>query len=174
MNLIRRDPFDLPLPAMSRLFNQFFEPYGDGGLSQLDEGTLPLDISENERNVIVRASVPGFGKEDIDVEVHNGILTIKAQHNEQRDEKNERFYRRERRFTSMSRRVALPSTVRDDACQAELRDGVLTLMIPKSEEAMPRKVQIREGNGTQTGNPRAGESTAPQHAGQKAQNAPKF
>ena len=168
MNIIRRDPFEIPFPAMTRLFNQLFnEPYGDGGLAQLEEGTLPLDISEDEKNVIVRASVPGFGKEDIDVEVHNGVLTVKAQHNEEREEKNERFYRRERRMGSMMRRVALPSTVREDEVQAELRDGILTLYIPKSEEARPRKVQIRDGGAQQQqtsptgGSQRPGPRTAP-------------
>ena len=139
MNLIRRDPFENT--AVSRLFGQVAnEPYFSG---ELEEGTLPLDISEGDKNVIVRASVPGFKPGDIDVEVQAGILTIKAAHNEEKEEKNERFYRRERRFSSMSRRVALPSTVEDNKTNAELKDGVLTLSIPKSEKALPRKVQIK-------------------------------
>jgi HSP20 family protein len=149
MNLMRREPFDLP--AVSRLFHQFLqEPFEGGVMAQLDEGTLPLDIAEDDKNVIVRASVPGFRKEDIDVEVHSGVLTIKATHNEEREEKGERFYGRERRFGSMSRRVALPSTVSESGTQASLKDGVLTLYIPKSEEAMPRKVQIRDEVASQT------------------------
>ncbi len=143
MNLIRRDPAEFP--AVSRLFNQLLgDPFfGAGQLAELEEGTLPLDISEDEKNVIVRASVPGFAKEDIEIEVNNGVLTIKATHKEEHEEKGERFYRRERRFGSMSRRVALPSTVEDNKTQAELKEGVLTLHIPKSEKALPRKVQIK-------------------------------
>ena len=150
MNLIRRDAADFP-----RLFSQLFsEPCFNGNsLANLEEGTLPLDISEDDKNVIVRASVPGFTKEDIDVEVHSGILTIKASHNEEKEEKTERFYRRERRFGSMSRRVALPSTVSENATRAQLKDGVLTLYIPKSEEALPRKVQIRDGGEQQPTQP---------------------
>ncbi len=141
MTLMRRGPADLP----SRLFNQFFgEPLFNGNaLASLEEGTLPLDISEDDKNVIVRASVPGFARQDIEVEVHGGVLTIKATHNKEREEKGERYVRRERSFTSMSRRVALPSTVEDNKTQAELKDGVLTLHIPKSEQAQPRKVQIK-------------------------------
>jgi HSP20 family protein len=142
MNIIRRDPFETP--TMARLFNQFFnEPLGDTALAQLEEGTLPLDVSENDRHVIVRASVPGFRREDIDVEVHNGVLTIKASRSEEKEETDERYFRRERRMSSMSRRVALPSTVEDGRTEAELKDGVLTLRIPKSEAAKPRKVQIK-------------------------------
>src|SRR6187399_3306989 len=129
MSLIRRDPFENA--TISRLFGQLaHEPFLSG---ELDEGTLPLDISEDEKNVIVRASVPGFKPSDIDVEVHAGILTIKATHTDEKEEKTERFFRR----------VALPSTVEDNKTNAELKDGVLTLSIPKSEKALPRKVQIK-------------------------------
>ena len=143
MNMIRRDHAELPARSIfNHLMN--WEPFfGGPEFAGLDEGTLPLDISEDDKNVIVRASVPGFAKEDIELEVNNGVLTIKATHNEEREEKSERFYRRERRFNSMSRRVALPSTVEDNKTQAELKDGVLTLHIPNSEKALPRKVQIK-------------------------------
>ncbi len=142
MSLIRRDPFENA--GLSRLFGQLTnEPFFTSELSQLDEGTLPLDISEDDKHVIVRASVPGFDRKDIEVEVNNGVLTIKATHTEEKEEKNEKFYRRERRFGSMSRRVALPSTVEDSKTNAELKDGVLTLTIPKSEKALPKKVQIK-------------------------------
>ena len=141
MNLIRRDPTDLPSRLLSHFLNDPLIAGSD--MSHLDEGTLPLDISEDDKNVMVRAAVPGFRKENIDIQVHSGILTIKAAHKEEHEEKNERFYRRELRFGSLSRRVALPSTVDEGRTQAELKDGVLTLMIPKSEQAMPRKVQIK-------------------------------
>jgi HSP20 family protein len=108
----------------------------------LEEGTLALDLSENETHVIVRASLPGFTREDIDVEVHDGVLTIKATHREESEESKERFYRRERRVSSLSRRVALPSLVREKDAAAELKDGVLTLRLPKTEQATPRKIRI--------------------------------
>lgn len=141
--LIRREPLET---SVSRLFNQFLgDPFFRDGshlTGGLEEGTLALDLSEDEKNVIVRASLPGFRKEDVSVEVHDGVLTIKAEHNEEHEEKGETFYRRERRFGSVSRRVALPSTVLDNETKAELKDGVLTLRIPKSPRAMPRRVQI--------------------------------
>lgn len=147
-NLTRRDPFEAP--AFGRLLNQFFNepffadaPRVAAGLQRgLEEGTLPLDVSEDERHVIVRASLPGFRKEDVDVEVHDGVLTIKAQHKEEKEEKRENFYRRERVMGSLSRRVALPSTVAEGDTQGELKDGVLTLRIPKVQQPAPRKVKI--------------------------------
>lgn len=145
-NLTRRMPIETPL---ARMFSQMFsDQFADGGqLAMLEEGTLPLDVSEDDKNVIVRASLPGFRPEDITVEVRDGILSINAQHSEELEEEDETYYRRERRFGAVSRRVALPSTVLEQETQAELKDGVLTIRVPKSPKAMPRKIQIRDGGG---------------------------
>jgi HSP20 family protein len=141
MNILTRrngvDPLD-------RVFQSFFsEPiFTEMAPRGLEEGTLPLDISEDEKSVIVRASVPGFAKEDVDVEVHEGVLTIKAQHTEEHEEKTEKFYRKERRVGSMSRRVKLPNIVDGGETAAELKDGVLTVRVPKTKAAQPTKVKI--------------------------------
>ena len=144
INLIRRDP--MAAPQFTRLFNQFFnEPFFaelKGLQPVVEEGTLALDVSEDDANVIVRASLPGFRKEDVSVEIHEGVLSINATHSEQSEEKGERFYRQERRIGSVSRRVALPSTVRETDTQAELKDGVLTLRLPKERKEQPKKVKI--------------------------------
>lgn len=142
MTILRREPFEFPI---SRVFSQILnDPTCNCvGPSQSVDGTLPLDISEDEKHVIVRASVPGFTKDQIDVQVHDGVLTVKAAHGEEHEEKTERYYRRERRFGSLSRSVELPGTVEGERTEAQLRDGVLTLRIPKSERALPRKVEIK-------------------------------
>lgn len=111
-------------------------------ITRLEEGFLPLDISETDTHVIVRASVPGFRKEDIEAEIHDNVLSIKAEHKEEREEKNERYFRKELRFGSLSRRVALPSMVVDRDISAELKDGVLTLRMPKVAEATPKRIKI--------------------------------
>lgn len=144
--LVRREPFT-PTP-FNRLFENFF---GNEGLATLasnypaafEEGTLAIDVSEDDKNVLVRASLPGFKKEDVTVEVHEGILSVKAEHSEETEEKGETFYRRERRVGSLSRRVALPSDVLDDKIEAELKDGVLTLRMPKNPKPSPKKVKIQ-------------------------------
>ena len=138
MTLIRREPSELPV---SRLWNQIFnEPFLATGAVQ--EGNLALDLSEDDKSVIVRASLPGFSKDNIDVEVHDGILTIKAERNEESEEKGETYHRRERRIGIATRRVALPETVSQQEVAAELKDGVLTLRFPKTPQALPRKVKI--------------------------------
>lgn len=163
MNTItRRDPFEFPAPplsTMNRLMNQLWSEQ-DGGLSPLaDEGLLPLDVSESEDSLVVRASVPGFKPEEIDVQIHSGILTINAERREESEEKNERYLRRERRFGSLTRSVALPSMVDEDACDATLDNGILTLRIQKSREALPRKIKI----GSPTGGPAPASTQPPRH-----------
>lgn len=116
---------------------------GNGSMT-VDEGTLALDVSETEDAVVVRGSLPGFEKKDVDIEVHDNVLSIKATHTEEHEEHGERFYRRERQVGSLSRRVALPSHVEGDKARASLRNGVLEVKIPKSPEASPRKLQIQD------------------------------
>ena len=105
-------------------------------------GTLALDIAESDGELIVRASVPGFGKEDIDVQIHDGVLSIKAEHPEGQETTDERFYRRERRVGSVSRTVALPGELTVVDSRAELADGVLTLRIPQAEASRPKQIPI--------------------------------
>jgi HSP20 family protein len=140
--LMRRDPFDVP--NLNRLVHHLFaDPtFGEMSAPSIEEGNLALDVSEDEKAVIVRASLPGFRKEDIEVEAHDGVLTIKAQRNEEHETKSEKYYRKERRMNSASRRIALPAGVIGEQTQAELKDGVLTLRMPKEQRASATKIRI--------------------------------
>jgi len=144
--LLRRHQPASEMMPVERIFGDFFEgfPFSALGMSTMgvDEGLLPVDLSENETNYIIRASLPGFDKDDVQVEVHDGVMTINAQHEEEEEEKNERYYRRERRVGSLTRRIALPGQVLENDTQAQLRDGVLTVRVPKAKPETPHKVKI--------------------------------
>jgi len=142
--LTRRDP---ALTNGVRLFDRLFnDPFlslpTEFTAPVLEEGTLALDVSENDENVIVRASLPGFQRDDINVEMHDGVLTIKAERTEEEETRDERFFRKERRYGAVSRRVALPSMVDEKGARAALKDGVLELCLPKAEQARPKKIAI--------------------------------
>lgn len=139
--LAKRDPF--VVTPFNRLFDDFFSEPFMGLQSAFEEGTLALDISEDDHDVIVRASLPGFARDEIEVEIHDGMLSIKAEQTVETESKDERFYRRERRVGSVNRRVALPSLVSDENVKAELRDGVLTLRLPKTHKDEPKKIKIK-------------------------------
>ncbi len=138
----RRDPLSEWNPFGRVLGSIFDDAALQSMLGATEEGTLAVDVAENDAEVIVRASVPGFEKKDIDIEVHEGVLSINATHAEESEETGERFYRRERRIGSLSRRIALPSQVVEDQARAELLNGVLTLRLPKTTKPSARKVQI--------------------------------
>lgn len=148
MNIIRRrDP--LEMVGMGRMLRDFFDEPMMGDLADLQPGALPLDVSEKEDEIVVRASLPGFSPDDIDVQVHNGMLMINAEHTEEQEEEGERFHRRERRFGAVSRTVSLPTEVREDQVRAELNNGVLTLNLPKTPEARPHRIPISGGGQAQ-------------------------
>ena len=140
-DIMVRDPFQAVRQVMDRLFEEPLARFGNGPFG-IDEGTLAVDVSEKNGSIVVRTSLPGFKKEDIDVQLHDGVLSIKADHKEEHETVDERFYRRERRFGSVSRRLALPGIVDESEVKAELKDGVLTLTIPVPEKAKPRRIEI--------------------------------
>ncbi len=116
------------------------------GLGDWDEnamGAYPVDIREDENALYVEAEVPGFTKDQIDVSVENGVLTITAQRNadEKKDKKGE-LHLHERRFTRVSRSFSLPNTVDANKVNARLENGVLHLTLTKREEVKPRKITV--------------------------------
>lgn len=143
-DIVTRKPFDIleqTREALSEMDRMFTRPFWNEW--RADEGTLPLDIYEQADELVVEASVPGFRKEDISLQLHQGVLSIVARPAaEAGSYADARYYRRERPAGSWSRRVALPGVVHDAAMTAELRDGVLRLRIPVPEAAKPKQIEI--------------------------------
>ncbi len=110
----------------------------------IDETFLPVDIVETEKAVKVMASLPGFKPSEVNVEVKDSIVSISAEKAEEIDEKGEgeKWFRQERKTTVWARRVALPVAVIESEAKAELKDGVLTLVLPKSLKALPKKIPV--------------------------------
>ena len=110
---------------------------GEGDMSALDlgGGMIPVDIFEDRGELVVRASLPGYREEEIEVHVRDGLLSIMAEHSEEEGEEGKRYYQRERRVSGVSRRLALPCLVAEGEVRTELVDGVLILRIPKQGEA---------------------------------------
>jgi HSP20 family protein len=132
--------------AMDRFFDDsLFTARAVRGSRATDYATLPIDISERDGDYVVRASVPGFGKDEIEVQVNDGVLSISASHSDETvdGESDELYHRRERRSGTLSRRITLPREVRDAEVDAELVDGVLTLTIPTPEDAKPKQIEIK-------------------------------
>ena len=145
-NVTRWDPFQDVLSlreAMSQLMEEsFVQPTAAQG----GKNFVPaLDLSETAEGYLVEAALPGVKPEDVEVTVENNVLTIKGETRQEVDEKKRNFHRVERRFGSFQRTIGLPTTVKADAIQASLTNGVLRLEIPKAEEVKPRKITVNVG-----------------------------
>ncbi len=102
-----------------------------------------LDVHENDDAVVVELEAAGMKKEDFDISLHEGALTVSGErHSESPDREGESF-RSERLFGSFCRSVEIPSAVKADAVEAAYADGILTISLPKAEEAKPRQIEIQ-------------------------------
>lgn len=134
-------PFDL-LREFDRAFDWPAYWRGDGGRAAEMTGAYPVDIREDDNQVYIEAELPGFTKDEIEVTMEQGVLTINAQrkHEERRGEEQ---HLSERRFTRVSRSFRLPTPVDENQIDAHLENGVLTLSLPKREEVKPRRIEVK-------------------------------
>lgn len=147
-NLVRWDPARDMVSlreAMDRLFEESFLRPGLLGADDSASRLMPLDMYETQDDVVVKAAIPGVKPEDIDVTVTGDLLTVKGEFKSETEDKDEKrnYHRQERRYGSFCRQIALPTSVNADACQAEFDNGVLTLKLPKAEQAKVKKVQVK-------------------------------
>jgi HSP20 family protein len=111
--------------------------------SRLLSGWTPaLDVSEDKDNVYVRVELPGMRKEDIDVSLHNGSLSISGERKSEEEFKDAEVYRAERFFGRFQRTVTLPTQVAADKIKAQYKDGLLNVTLPKAEEAKPKHIDV--------------------------------
>ncbi len=137
--LARRNVFG---DEFDRMFESFFQP-----LRWVEEATSDLvpvmDIVERENEYVVRAEMPGVKKEDLEVTIENGVLTVSAEVRPDSEErKGERIIRQERRYGRYVRSLRLGTQVEERNIKANLRDGVLELILPKAEEVKPKKISV--------------------------------
>jgi HSP20 family protein len=111
--------------------------------SQLLSGWTPaLDMFEDKDNVIVRAELPGMKKEEIELSLHEGRLSISGERKSEEIHKEAEVYRSERFFGRFQRTVMLPASVATDKVKAHYQDGILTVTLPKKEEAKPKHIDV--------------------------------
>jgi len=112
--------------------------------SQLLSGWTPaLDMHEDKDNVVVVMELPGMKKEDIDISLHNGSLTISGERKNEEKYGDAEVYRAERFVGKFQRSVTLPAPVSADKVTAQYKEGVLTITLPKSEEAKPKQIEVQ-------------------------------
>jgi len=144
-SLIKWEPFsDLVSlrDAMDRLFEESFVRMR-GWPSLFGAETLAIDMYETPDSVVIKTAVPGVKPEDIDITITGDVLTIKGETKVEEKVEKENYIRQERRYGAFQRSVPLPGSLLTDKAEATFENGILTLTIPKSEEAKPKAIKVR-------------------------------
>ena len=132
--------FDLR-DELDRLFDSSFA--GLATTSGILNGWTPaVDLYEEQDNFMVQAELPGLKREDIDVTLHDNALTISGERKSEEKHEDAETYREERFYGRFHRSITLPKAVKSDKVSASYRDGVLTVTLPKSEEAKPKQIEV--------------------------------
>jgi HSP20 family protein len=143
-----------PFRGATTLQEQFNHMFGNGLPRTGEESNLTpwapaVDIFETEHELVVNADLPGVNPEDLDIRVENNIVTIRGERKFENKVNEENYLRVERAYGSFSRSFSLANSVNSEAIKADYQNGVLTLSIPKREEAKPKQIKVSVG--TQSG-----------------------
>ena len=137
----RRGPLANLRTDLEDLISNLVMDAGDGWLA--NHLAPCLDLSETDSFVEVRMDVPGMKSDDIDIQLTGSTLRISGERKEEKPEKGRTFHRVERRAGSFSRMVTLPCAVKEEKIDAQYRDGVLIITMPKCDEAKAHKIKIK-------------------------------
>jgi HSP20 family protein len=127
---------------MDRLFDDsLVRPFSQ---ALWDTASVPtMDLYQTENDIVVKMGLPGVKPEDIQISVTNGVLCIRGEVKEEKEEKEKTYHLRERRYGSFSRSVSLPNNVNTEKSNAEFENGVLILTLPKAEEAKAKTITVK-------------------------------
>jgi HSP20 family protein len=149
MSLVTWDPFR-ELEDMSNRLNRVFTRGGlaRSGAAEKDTMTVfdwapSVDIIETPEAFQIKAELPDVKKDDVKISVDGGVLRIEGERKQEKEEKGKRFHRIERSYGSFLRTFTLPDNVDESKVQAEFKDGILNVRLPKSEKAKPRAIEVK-------------------------------
>lgn len=134
-----------PFAELGSLQREMETLFGGLGTGSRDLWAPAVDVEETPDGLIFRAELPGMSREDIEVELEDGVLTIQGEKKYEKREENAEGLLYERRWGTFNRRFTLPRAVSAEGIEADLQNGILTIRVPKAEEAKGRKIPVRDG-----------------------------
>ncbi len=127
---------------IDNLFEGFFRPLRRD-LGQVPSRTVPaMDVAERENDYVIRLDMPGVSRDDIDITLADGVLTVTGEIRKEEKEETDHMIREERYYGKMSRSVRLGQQIDEKKVEANYKDGVLELVLPKAEEVKPKKIAV--------------------------------
>jgi len=148
MSLIQWEPFANTDSVFNRLVSSSLARW-PRGLREASGGKLEwspsADISETDQEYVIRAELPAVKKEDVQVTFDDGMITIKGERKQQREDKSEKYHRIESFYGSFERAFTLPENINADSIRCESKDGILTVHIPKmqTQKAKPKQISVQ-------------------------------
>ena len=128
---------------MDSLFDNFYRGFDIGPFeSRLGAFSPKVDVTENDKEIKISAELPGMDEKDIEVSLHNDMLTIKGEKKEEKEDKGKDYYRMERSYGSFLRTIPLPAEVETDKVEAKFKKGVLSITLPKTAKAVAETKKI--------------------------------
>jgi HSP20 family protein len=141
-NIIRWEPMREMMTlreAMDRLFDDAFtRPVNMAGTS-----VPAIDLYQTNDSVVVKAALPGFKPDDVQISVTGDVLTLRGEYKQENEQKDATYHVREQRYGSFERAVLLPTDVQTDKAKADFENGILTVTLPKSEQVKPKTISIK-------------------------------
>lgn len=126
---------------MDRIFENFFGERFPVFKEEV-EFVPSVDVSETDNEIVIKASVPGVEKKDINITIAENSITIKGEVKKEKEEKEKNYYRQEISYGAFSRTIPLPVEVKTEEAKANLKDGMLEIVIPKSEKAKVKEIKV--------------------------------
>ena len=145
MAVIRWDPFrdiNTLQDRMNRLFEDANHRWRADEPSSTTSWSPAVDIYENDTEIVVKAEVPGLDQKDIELNLENNVLTLKGNREFEKEAKDENYHRIERAYGGFSRSFSIPAVVDDSKIRADYKEGVLTILLPKTQKAKPKQIKI--------------------------------
>jgi len=140
----RRDSFLSLFPGIG-VFDRFFNDLELPDIFNEEKMLVPaFDISETEKEYMITGEIPGIDVKDLDITLLDGILTIKGEKKQEKEDKDENYHRIERNYGSFQRNFRIPEKVKTDKLNATYKDGVLKLTLPKAEASEAKKIEVKE------------------------------
>ena len=146
MDMVRWNPAKEMLglrSQMDRMLSDFFGPSrrGDNGTSLWDWSPT-VDVYDQDDRIVIKAELPGMEKKDISVDLNDRVLTLKGERSADNEVKEDKFYRRERFYGKFERSFTLPAAVEADKINADYKDGILKIEVPKPESQKPKQISV--------------------------------
>jgi HSP20 family protein len=140
---------------MDRFFNEPFFSAPQLWSQRGDNFPVPLDVIEEDGQFVVKASMPGVSPDEVEITLTDNVLTIKGETKRESESNESNYHVRERQYGSFLRHLTLPMPVNSDEVEATFENGILTLRLPKTEAAKPKRIAVKktvEGQSSQRGN----------------------